>query len=122
MPKLPLFENEPLNPEGIVAMRQLFAHPEKGENMALIDDLLDLHANPAESMTERLFWFVAENGLIPGPILRNMLSNSIGYRLEGKRAQMRLEMHQRVLAYAAAAGFLPLKGSEKVRVEDRQQR
>jgi hypothetical protein len=78
--------------------------------MELITDLLDLHADPGSPVSQGLAFFVMDSGLIRSVMLQNFLCNSAGRSpLTGKRRAMQLELYNRILACAAAAGFLKPK-------------
>ena len=105
MPKLPLFKDEPLNPDAVATLRYILEHPDIGENTALINELRELKINPNTPMTERLAYFLIESGLLQSVMLQNFVVNSIGTEITGtsKAATMRLQINQRLLAHAAAA-------------------
>jgi hypothetical protein len=108
MPKLPLFEGQALNTDGVSALREVLTYPEVEGNLELIDELLDLHADPRAPMGERLIGLVLNTGIVVG-CLANCLANAPHHPpAQGKRGQMLLEMHHWVLAHAEAAGFLPV--------------
>ena len=106
MPKLPLFQDEPLDLEAIASFRHLLEHPETPGNIDLISDPLNLRNDPHSPISEPLAAFVISSGLLRSVMLENFLSNSAGHPHEtGKRGAMQLQTNQRVLACAAAAGF-----------------
>ncbi len=110
MPKLPLFQDQPLDPDAIEEFRILLTKPETPEDLALIDDLLDLHKNPHTPISERLASCVLDCGLLRSVMLENILCNSVGRpHMWGKTGAIQLQLNQRVLACAAAAGFLPFE-------------
>lgn len=112
MPKLPLFAGQPLDPGFVAALRAIFVQPEVGENMALINDLLDLHSDPHSPMSKRWAALSLNLGLTQSVMLDNFLMNTLTVpRLSGKRGAMRFQINQRLLAHAAAAGFNPCGGS-----------
>ena len=115
MPKLPLFQCEPLAGEAIASFRHLFENPEEGGNMDLITDLLDLHRAPNSPITEELAYFVLESGLLrsSSSSVQNFMCNTAGRLARpGKQAQMQRQINHRILACAAAAGFLPVRAAE----------
>lgn len=108
MPKLPLFEGEPLLEDVVDRFKNLFRNPSTPGDMELIDCLLDLHANPVGPMPATLAWHVAELNLISGCVQNMFLSTFDRERLGSYHTRARVDMHRWVLAHAAAAGFLPL--------------
>ena len=105
MPKLPLFEGQPLDSDAVAAFRELLNKPEQAANMLVIDSLLDIHNNPESPPSEPLILFVIDSGILGNQLLQNFIFNAQSHDLIGKRATMRLQINQRVLAHAAAAGF-----------------
>ena len=106
MPRLPLFQGEPLHPNGIESFRYLFDNPEEGSNMQIITDLLDLSNDPSLPITDDLALFVVSSGLIRSPVLLSFIGSNVGrVHPPGKRREMLLQINERILACAAAAGF-----------------
>jgi len=108
MPKLPLFKDEPLNPDAVATLRYILEHSDVSENMALINELRELNINANTPMTERLAYFLIESGLLQSAMLQNFVVNIIGTNLTGTRkaTTMQLQIYQRLLAHAAAAGVI----------------
>ncbi len=106
MPKLPLFKDEPLNPDAIATLRYILERSDVGENKALINELRELNVNPNTPMTERLAYFLIESGLLQSAMLQNFVVNSIRTSFTGKASTMSLQINRRLLAHAAAAGVV----------------
>ena len=108
MPKLPLFKDEPLNPDAVATLRHILAHPDVGENMALINELRELNVSPNSPMTERLAYFLIESGLLQSVMLQNFVVNNIGKPLTGtsKVTTMQMQINQQLLAHTSAAGMI----------------
>ena len=108
MPKFPLFENHALQPAAVETIRRILTNPGTANNMAIIDELLDLHPHPEHRMPPLLTSLMSElDTLNISKYWLNNLQDTATDRLSPFRARLRLEINQWLLAHAAAAGFLP---------------
>lgn len=111
MPGATLFPDHPLEPETVAKFRELFENAQVPENTQLISDLLDLHAEPQKPLSPRLLRLaLSELDLTLTDWQLNMLAmDSPAERLSRIHIQCRLELHDRILRHAEAAGFIKTK-------------
>jgi hypothetical protein len=122
MPKLPLFQEDPMNLEAVEYLREVLAHPEISRNAIIIERLEQIAAHPELPMPSRLAEFVCFHlTLIPTSYLINLLLNSseldprrVALQLQNaqggqpsKRNRMIKDFNEWVLRHAIQARFNP---------------
>lgn len=104
----PFFKHQPLDYGVVDQLRSVLTHPDFGENMDLIDDMLDLHADPCSPMADRLQEYVEQTGFYLRVYqLNSLLAGWVGVQLEHSPERALEEVNQWFLQHAEAAGFLP---------------